>query len=175
MSAPATPGPQLRDIHLPPDPSWWPPAPGWWLLAALLIGLIVLAARWLLRRRRERQWHRRIEAELDRIAATHAAQADSIRLAADVSQLLRRASILIEPNAAALRDEAWLKFLDEQLPAGSAAAERTSFQSDAGRLLIDAPYRRATDPAAQALDARALVELARTWLGVALPRRGRDV
>ncbi|MBP6325901.1 MAG: DUF4381 domain-containing protein, partial [Dokdonella sp.] len=23
-------GPQLRDIHLPPDPSWWPPAPGWW-------------------------------------------------------------------------------------------------------------------------------------------------
>ena len=30
------PGPQLRDIHLPPAPSWWPPAPGWWVLAALL-------------------------------------------------------------------------------------------------------------------------------------------
>lgn len=32
---------QLRDVHTPPDPSWWPPAPGWWLLAAALLGLIV--------------------------------------------------------------------------------------------------------------------------------------
>jgi hypothetical protein len=40
---------QLRDIHLPPDPSWWPPAPGWWMLAALaavmlLAGVVAMAA-----------------------------------------------------------------------------------------------------------------------------------
>jgi hypothetical protein len=169
MSAAAAasgPGPELRDIHLPPEPSWWPPAPGWWLLALIALALIVVAARWLLRRRRERQWRQRIHAELDRIATTQAAQPDPIRLAADVSQLLRRASLLIEPQAAALRDEAWLKFLDERLADGNAA-----FQKGAGRLLVDAPYRRAADPAVQALDAHALLDLARAWLRAALPRR----
>ena len=42
----AAQGPVLRDIHLPPDPSWWPPAPGWWMLAGLLLLLALLAA-WL--------------------------------------------------------------------------------------------------------------------------------
>ncbi len=166
MTAAAASGPELRDIHLPPEPSWWPPAPGWWLLAALALALIFFATRWLLRRRRERQWRRRIHAELDRIATTQAAQPDSVRLATDISQLLRRASLLIEPQAAGLRDEAWLKFLDERLADGEGA-----FQHGAGRLLVDAPYRRASDPAVQALDARALLDLARAWLRAALPRR----
>ncbi|MEP6880575.1 MAG: DUF4381 domain-containing protein, partial [Dokdonella sp.] len=38
------PGPELRDIHLPADPSWWPPAPGWWILAAILLGVTIWAA-----------------------------------------------------------------------------------------------------------------------------------
>ena len=29
----------LRDVHVPPAPSWWPPAPGWWLLAGVSAGL----------------------------------------------------------------------------------------------------------------------------------------
>ena len=33
----AASGPDLRDIHLPPTPSWWPPAPGWWLLAIVVL------------------------------------------------------------------------------------------------------------------------------------------
>ena len=33
---------QLRDVHLPPDPSWWPPAPGWWILAAVIAVIILL-------------------------------------------------------------------------------------------------------------------------------------
>ena len=175
MSAPA--GPDLRDIHLPPAPSWWPPAPGWWLLALVLLAAIALGLWYLRREWRERRWRRRVAAELDRIAATHAAQPDGVRLAAEVSQLLRRASLLIEPRAAALEGDAWLEFLDRQFDGAPTRTGETSeprFRTDRGRVLIDAPYRRADDPAAT-IDAGALVGLARDWLSRALPRRRRRV
>jgi hypothetical protein len=182
MSAPA--GPDLRDIHLPPAPSWWPPAPGWWLLALVALALAALAILRFVRMLRERRWRRRVTAELERIAASHAAKSDPIRLAADVSQLLRRASLLIEPKAAALRGEEWLAFLDRGLegakkPGGKAAdgdALETAprFRTAVGRALIDAPYRRADDPAAS-VDANALLGLARNWLGRALARRSGRV
>src|SRR5690349_5433474 len=89
MNAPA--GPDLRDIHLPPAPSWWPPAPGWWLLAIVLLIAIAAGAWMLLRVWRERRWRQRVMTELDRIATLHAAQPNSVGLATDVSQLLRRA------------------------------------------------------------------------------------
>lgn len=165
MSAPA--GPDLRDIHLPPTPSWWPPAPGWWLLALVLLAAVAFGVWMLVREWRERRWRRRVAAELDRIAAMHAAQPDDVRLAADVSQLLRRASLLIEPSAAALQGDAWLAFLDRQVDSASASAP--GFRTDTGRALIDAPYRRAGDPAAK-IDAHALLGLARSWLKRALPR-----
>lgn len=161
-------GPELRDIHLPPPPSWWPPAPGWWLIALIVAALVFLLVRWAVRRARQRRWRRRVEAELDRIAAMHAAQPDPTRLAADVSQLLRRVARLIEPEAVALRDDAWLGFLDQRLP--PACAEQEPFRRGAGRALIDAPYRRADDPASSSFDARALLDLARQWLGHVLAR-----
>lgn len=176
MNAPTptpTPGPELRDIHLPPDPSWWPPAPGWWILALLVLVLGFFVVRWTLRRVRDARWRRRVHAELDRIAATQAAQPDPVQAAADVSRLLRRASLLIEPQAAALRDEAWLAFLDERF--ADSKRPSTAFREGAGRLLVDAPYRRAADPALQALDIRALLDLSRAWLRAALPRRRHRV
>lgn len=160
--------PELRDIHLPPPPSWWPPAPGWWLLAVLVLAAAFVAARWLLARQRERGWRRRVHAELERIAASQAAQPDPAVLAGAVSQLLRRAARLIDPSAVALRGEAWLAFLDQQLPPAHREAE--PFRRGAGRALADAPYRRADDPALHAFDACALIELARAWLAHALPR-----
>jgi hypothetical protein len=163
------PGPELRDIHLPPTPSWWPPAPGWWLLAALVLVAAFLGARWLLRHRRERTWRRRVHAELERIASGHAAQADPARVAVEVSHLLRRVSMMIEPTAGALRDEAWLEFLDSQWPPARAAD--APFRSVVGRSMIDAPYRRADDASARSVDAHALLDLARSWLRAVLPGR----
>ncbi|MGA8277087.1 MAG: DUF4381 domain-containing protein [Rhodanobacteraceae bacterium] len=159
---PAT-GPQLRDIHLPPMPSWWPPAPGWWLLGALLLGALVIASVWLLRRWRVWRWRRRIDSELAEIAAAHDASADGPRLAAAISQMLRRGTLLVERRAAALPGEAWLEFLDARIGG-------QDFRRGAGRALIDAPYRRAVE-----VDAPALTALARRWLARALrtpPARG---
>lgn len=155
-AAATTAGPVLRDIHLPPEPSWWPPAPGWWLLAALLLAAVFLVVRWLRQRQRERGWRRRIYAELERIAATHAAQPDPAHLAMQVSSLLRRATLMIQPDAVALSGERWLAFLDERVGGDE-------FSRGPGRALLDAPYRRVAD-----LDASGLVTSARRWLEQAL-------
>lgn len=172
MNAPA--GPDLRDIHLPPAPSWWPPAPGWWILAAIVLAAIAFSAWIFLRRWRERRWRLRVVAELDRIAALHAAKPDELLLASNVSQLLRRASRLIEPEAAALQGEAWLAFLDRQFDAPSAAKTGAArFRTETGRALIDAQYRPASK--APRVDAPALVQLARDWLKRALPQRRAHV
>lgn len=173
MNAEPTAALPLRDIHLPPTPSWWPPAPGWWIVAALTLAVLALALRWLLRELAERRWRRRIQAELERIADSHAAQPDSARLASAVSQLLRRASRLIDPSAVALRGDEWLSFLDRQLP--QSERDAAPFGSGAGRVLADSQYRRASDPALHTMNAPALLDLARRWLAHALPRRQRRV
>lgn len=162
---PSDAGPELRDIHLPSAPSWWPPAPGWWLLAVLLLACLAFVGHRLWRRLAERRWRRRVLAELDRIAAAHRAGSDPAALVADVSQLLRRASRLLDPNAVAARDEEWLAFLDRRL-----GADATAFRSGVGRALVDAPYRRSDDAALREVDADGLLALARDWLTAALRR-----
>lgn len=102
-------GPSLRDIHLPPAPSWWPPAPGWWLLAAL--ALLAIAAGVLLwrRARRRRRQRARVLGEVGVLAARHAGDAQA--LAAGLHQLLRRVARMRDPAAARLRGEPWRQAL----------------------------------------------------------------
>ena len=133
MNAPT--GPVLRDIHLPAEPSWWPPAPGWWLLAAL--GLAALSyLLWLgLRRRRLIRARTELRREFERACVTPGAAQ-----VAALSELLRRVALRYAPASAALRDEAWLAFLD-----GDDAAQ--PFRRGPGRLLLDGPYRSHVDDA----------------------------
>ncbi|HOX70482.1 MAG TPA: DUF4381 domain-containing protein [Dokdonella sp.] len=152
-------GPTLRDIHMPPDPSWWPPAPGWWLLAILLVAATIYAAVHLRRRLRVRRWQRSVQAELERIAATHGAPEDAPSLAAAISGLLRRASRLLDAGAPSLRGEAWLAFLDSKM-------HGDGFSNGPGRVILDGPYRREI-----AIDAEALLDLTRRWLATALSRQ----
>jgi hypothetical protein len=156
-------GPELRDIHLPADPAWWPPAPGWWLLAILLLGLVIWLFRMWRRRVRQQRWMTSVRAELQAIAKAFAEHQQCTRLAADVSTLLRRASLLIAPNAVALNGKAWLVFLDQQI-GGDA------FQNGVGRVLIDAPYRRHAE-----VDVDALIALSDQWLQRALAQRSTHV
>lgn len=138
-----TAGPQLRDIHLPPEPGWWPPAPGWWLAAALALLLLAWLGRLLWRRLRQRRRLRAIDVLVDAAAARFEAAPDGAALAAELSQLLRRAARAQDPAAAALHGEAWLHWLDGADPAAP-------FSCGAGRLLLDAPYRTAVAPDAAA-------------------------
>jgi hypothetical protein len=135
----------LRDIHQPPPPSWWPPAPGWWILVAA-IALVAGVALW--RRWRRRRRLRAFESMFD--AAVSQARTPAAQVAA-MSELLRRAARLRDPDADKLLGDDWLRFLDSGLPA-------PVFATGAGTLLRDAGFRR--DVAVDEVDA--LRPLART-------------
>ena len=156
-------GPELRDIHLPADPSWWPPAPGWWILSVLALGLLFWAALHVRRRLREHRWRQRILAELESIASRQTIHPDAVELAGDISRLLRRASRLIDPAASALRGDKWLEFLDATLAT-------TEFSQGVGRVILEGPYQKHTS-----LDATALIDLARRWLTRVVNQQARHV
>jgi hypothetical protein len=132
---------ELRDIHLPPEPSWWPPAVGWWLLAVLLIAAATWVARALWRRARARRVRAALRAEFENAAAL----VDPAARAVAVSELLRRAARRRDPASAALHGEAWLDFLDAMLLAARRDATSRPFRDGPGRALLDAPYRAAVD------------------------------
>ncbi len=130
----------LRDIHQPPSPPWWPPAPGWWLLAAIVLLAVAGGLWWLRRQRRRRGAYVRMFNEAVATAATPAAEV------AAMSELLRRAARLIDPEADRLQGEAWLAFLDSGgVTAGKRRASRratgSEFSDGAGRLLLEGGYR----------------------------------
>lgn len=147
MNAPN--GPLLRDIHLPPPPSWWPPAPGWWLLAFISLALCIATFVFLRKRRRVQRRHRAMLGELDR--CIERAGDDAPALASALSQFLRRMVVRERPDAAAFAGAAWLEFLDTRLSGDE-------FRSGIGRVLIDAPYRMQAE-----FDRPALIALVRRW------------
>ncbi|MEO8671844.1 MAG: DUF4381 domain-containing protein [Tahibacter sp.] len=105
-------GPQLRDIHLPPEPSWWPPAPGWWLLALLLVGAMMWLGFKLRRRLRRRRRDRSILAELARYRSEWTNHRNDATALAELSAFLRRLSRAVNPASAVLANPAWIEFLD---------------------------------------------------------------
>jgi hypothetical protein len=152
MSASAATDPlaQLKDIHAPPDPSWWPPAPGWWILAVIVLVLGVLVGRWSWQRWQRVQARRRLIRAFD-----HGLAAESLSMAA-LSDLLRRAARTVDPASASLSGEAWLEALDAPL-------RTREFLSAVGRPLLDAPFQRVPPPASAEQ-----IALARRWLRAAL-------
>lgn len=136
----------LRDIHLPPAPAWWPPAPGWWWLGAVVVLLLalVLARHWR-RRRRRRALARMFDDAVAR-APTAAARVGAM------SELLRRAARRIDPAAATLAGEDWLRFLDR-------GRRDPVFRNGAGALLGDGAFRNEVD--AREVDALRAVARAR--------------
>jgi hypothetical protein len=141
----------LRDIHLPPEPSWWPPAPGWWLLAVVLLVLLALAARWMLRRWQLWRARQRLLLECAALTRLHPPDSDPVGWIAGASELLRRATRQHAPEALTLQGEDWLRFLDHDLPGAP-------FSQGPGRLLLEGPYQRTLDPDAVAALPRLLRE-----------------
>jgi hypothetical protein len=154
----ATDVPELRDIHVPADPSWWPPAAGWWLLAVLVLALLFAAAlAWRSARRRVRA-RRLAWQELEACRLRHARDADDVRLATGLHQLLRRVARLHDPDAVRQQGAAWRATL-QRVPVTAGVLQQLLALEQA-MYRGDAPF----DPP-QALAA------VRTWLALALRPR----
>lgn len=147
----------LRDIHLPPVPSWWPPAPGWWLLAVLLVVAPTVLLLWFGLRRRG-ALRRRALRELATLRARGGSPAE---IAAAVALLQRRVSLALDParHHVAATGAAWLARLRAIAPGFEAAA--------LGEALLRAPYKAQAE-----LDTSALLAALERWLR-ALPRSRR--
>jgi len=150
----------LRDIHLPEPISWWPLAPGWWLL--LVSALLILCALYLvIKIYRSRQLKRDITTELERIKQQFQQTQNKSQLAKSLSILLRRASISYYPktNIAGLTGKHWLAYLDKT---NIKLSEKTSFKSNAGKVLLSAPYL--PENTELDFDAQLLINLCESWL-----------
>ncbi|ROP76749.1 uncharacterized protein DUF4381 [Stenotrophomonas rhizophila] len=121
----------LRDVQLPPSPSWWPPAPGWWLVFAAIMLVVAAIWAWQWRRRRARQrW-------LDLFDAQVSQAGSPVLEVAAIAELLRRAARQYQPGAERLQGDAWLAFLDEK--------NSRAFSEGDGALLLDGGYRPSVD------------------------------
>lgn len=147
----------LRDIHLPPEISWWPLAWGWWLVLLLaLLGLVALVWWWLKRPVTNQRVNISAQAsalqELERIEQQYSN--DPMGLVRELSVLLRRMAISLygRRSVAGLTGVTWLQFLDKQ--SGSPVFSQRFQQA-----LTELPYR-----AQGSVDVSALVQEVRQWL-----------
>ncbi len=128
------PGPVLRDLHLPGEPHWFPPAPGWWLLAVVTLAALLYAFRWWRRQRRRRYRAGAARREWLVLQQRYAEGADVDQCLRELSALVKRAALRVDPAVAQLHGSPWARWLDAQLG-------RSAFADGPGRTLIDAPYR----------------------------------
>lgn len=144
----------LRDIHLPDPIGFWPLAVGWYFLIALFLIFAILVVVYLIRRSRRLQSRRYMLQRLEELRERYAKDADAVAIAAELSALLRRASLVSFPRreVAGLQGEQWLNFLDE-------TGATREFTQGIGRVLLTAPYQ----PQAQ-FEVNALLDLAARWV-----------
>ena len=130
----------LRDLHLPEAIGWWPLAPGWWVVIALLaIGAGFLIRRyWQVWARGAARRHA-LQA-LGQITADFEQHHDAVTFSANLSELLRRTMLAYAPrqDIAGLTGDQWLAWLDRDF-------DEPRFQTEAGRKLLELPYRRPDD------------------------------
>jgi len=132
-----------------PDPvSLRPETPGWLILSVWLLAVLILAARYLLQRRRLNRYRR--EALL--VLKTIEAESDlcPVESAQRIAALLKRTALAAYPRqqVASLSGEDWAQFLresannDRQIAAAAETLATAAYRPDADGRELSAPARR---------------------------------
>lgn len=155
----------LRDLHLPEAVGWWPLAPGWWFLIAILLGVALWQAWRYVQRWRFEASRRYALREFTRYESEYLKSHDPVTLGKNLSNLLRRAMLAYAPRAevAGLTGEAWLRWLDRDLPV-------PYFHTEGGKSLLVLPYR---DPDSSFEDVDINAMLAAVRMRLSTPVGGR--
>ena len=130
----------IRDLHLPEAIAWWPLAPGWWVVIALIVLGVGLLFRYFLRIRARGAARRHALRRLNELTADFEQHHDAVAFSSHLSELLRRTMLAYAPrqDVAGLTGDEWLAWLDRDL-------DQPRFQGEAGRKLLELPYRAPGD------------------------------
>lgn len=142
--------PQLRDIHLPPDVSWWPIAYGWWLIVALVVlgGCLFHLIKYL----------RKKSKKLYAIHLLKNIQNDSAVLAiSSMSEILRRICIYKYPQAVALTGKEWESFL--------LSKTKAVVSDKAKEILLNSPYMPKDAKGISSQDVEEVRRFCASWIG----------
>lgn len=152
---------QLKDIHLPFAIHAWPIAPGWVMLY-IAIAILMSYAVYLWHQRKKRRYTVNYALkQLKQLQELTQNNPDNINIAAEISILIRRTALSYFQRdvIAGLSGQAWLKFLNE--------SGCTNQFTQAGQLLIDAPYQKHNS-----IDIAPLFALTQNWLQ-AIAKKGK--
>jgi hypothetical protein len=149
---------QLKDIHLPPAIGFWPLAPGWYLVLALVIIAGVALLSWGVVNWKKHQQRKIILHQVDELFNQYQ-QTKTAAAVTQASVLLKRVALKRYPRheAAGLHGQSWLKFLNAHCP--KKLITKQPFLTDAGQLLITAPYQKKLNR-----DASKTFELVKMWV-----------
>lgn len=108
---------ELRDIHLPGDPSIWPLAPGWWLLIIIACVVLYFAIKKLTKFRQQKHMIYLLQSELSNIRNDFKKHNNKHTLAGHVSALLNRfvKYVLNDSIATSLTGKDWINYLNSRV------------------------------------------------------------
>ena len=108
---------ELRDIHLPMDPSFWPFAPGWWILIVIALILAYFLFKKITKIRKAKHINNLMQQELSAVRESYDNHKNKHQLAVDVSTLLNRfvIHVLKDSNASSLTGESWITYLNSRV------------------------------------------------------------
>ncbi|MBR2273772.1 MAG: DUF4381 domain-containing protein [Alphaproteobacteria bacterium] len=145
--------PEIRDIFIPDDVSFFPLAYGWWVVLCIILGLLfaIRILRWSIRTSKKYYSLTKLK-KIDILSPVEAA--------IQMSELLRRICNVKYKTASALYGDEWIKFLNEH--------SNKKLDKDAAKLLTYAPFMDKQKSTYDKKTAQDLKDFCQHWIGANL-------